>query len=226
MHYRLRDGVSYCRIDGSLIFLDLDADRYFCLSRPLEAAFLAALHDGVQTGTEVSDLVQRRILVPRTGMAPQEPEQAIPMPSLSALEHGPITSTASVSTVLEVASTVVSTRIQLRVRPLRDLIAGLTGYRRRWAAKTHSQPPCARATLQLEHAGMFRQARRYVPIETSCLLDSIAMLRFLARRRISADLVFGVTHHPFAAHCWVQAGDWVLNDTVGNVFAHTPIRRI
>ena len=59
-----------------------------------------------------------------------------------------------------------------------------------------------------------------------CLLDSIALVRFLARRGLYAQLVFGVTDDPFSAHCWVQAGDLVLNDTVGDVSAHTPIRVI
>ena len=75
----------------------------------------------------------------------------------------------------------------------------------------------------LKAAETFRRARLYVPIETCCLLDSLSLIDFLSRRRLPARLVFGVTSDPFAAHCWVQAGEWVLNDLVGNVIAHTPI---
>jgi len=50
------------------------------------------------------------------------------------------------------------------------------------------------------------------------------LVRFLARRRLSASIVFAVTTNPFNAHCWVQSGDLVLNDTVGNAILHTPIR--
>jgi len=35
--------------------------------------------------------------------------------------------------------------------------------------------------------------------------------------------VFGVKLNPFSAHCWVQAGDIVLNDAIDHVTIHTPI---
>jgi hypothetical protein len=37
------------------------------------------------------------------------------------------------------------------------------------------------------------------------------------------DWVFGVNADPFEAHCWVQAGNVVLNDTVAWVSGFTPI---
>ncbi|GAD58270.1 hypothetical protein MBEBAB_0520 [Brevundimonas abyssalis TAR-001] len=36
-------------------------------------------------------------------------------------------------------------------------------------------------------------------------------------------MVFGIKLVPFGAHCWVQAGETVLNDTVDNVSEYTPI---
>lgn len=50
------------------------------------------------------------------------------------------------------------------------------------------------------------------------------MIIFLARRRLHASIVFGVTGDPFGAHCWVQTSDLVLSDTLGNATGHTPIR--
>jgi hypothetical protein len=35
--------------------------------------------------------------------------------------------------------------------------------------------------------------------------------------------VFGVQSRPFAAHCWLQLGGVVLNDTVDHVKRYTPI---
>ncbi|WP_434213483.1 lasso peptide biosynthesis B2 protein [[Pseudomonas] boreopolis] len=57
-------------------------------------------------------------------------------------------------------------------------------------------------------------------------MDSLSLLRFLSRRELPANIVFGVTLAPFAAHCWVQAGDIVLNETLSDANAHTPIRMI
>jgi hypothetical protein len=56
-----------------------------------------------------------------------------------------------------------------------------------------------------------------------CLYDSFALLEYLARHGIYADWVFGVQARPFAAHCWVQHGDIVCNDTVEHVSGYTPI---
>jgi Transglutaminase-like superfamily len=56
-----------------------------------------------------------------------------------------------------------------------------------------------------------------------CLYDSLALIEFLARYGIYPDWNFGVQTRPFAAHCWVQHGDIVFNDTVEHVTGYTPI---
>ncbi len=226
MHYRLRDGLSCCQIDGGLIFLDLDADRYFRVSRQLEQTLLTCLQGGEPPETDVRSLVQRSILIPTPEATPESPAPAIAAPSMSAVEHAPAASRIHALTLLDVAATVCSTRVRMKTQSLRDIVTGLVTYRHRRTAGASSPHDPLRMQHLLRCADMFRQARRYVPIETSCLLDSIAMVRFLARRRAFSNLVFGVTHTPFAAHCWVQMEDWVLNDTVGNVMAHTPIRKV
>jgi hypothetical protein len=226
MSYRLREGVSHCQVDGSLIFLDLDEDRYFRLSKRLEKMFLAHLCSNGQPEVDVSDLVRQNILTQALDAEPTSSASVIAAPSLSAIEHKSPAPTFDALTLLEVLATICSTQFQLRTRHLNRIIASVVTYRQRMAAHILFPPNGPQAERLIESAGAFRHARRYVPIETSCLLDSIAMVKFLARRRLPADLIFGVTHNPFAAHCWVQAGDWVLNDTVGNVAAHTPIRKV
>jgi hypothetical protein len=59
--------------------------------------------------------------------------------------------------------------------------------------------------------------------KNECLYDSFALLEYLARHGIYADWVFGVQTRPVAAHCWVQHGDVVFNDTVEHVSGYTPI---
>lgn len=226
MHYRLRDGLSCCQVDGSLVFLDLDADRYFRLSRPLEMAIISCLRGEETFEADIRNLVQRNILIPTPEQVRREAATAIATPARSAIEHAPAPVFLHALAMLDVAATICSTRMQLKVRPLHRIVAALAAYRHRKTTRIPlSQDSSGEAHL-LACSASFRQARSYVPIETSCLLDSVSMVRFLARRQISAELVFGVTHNPFAAHCWVQAGDWVLNDTMGNVMAHTPIRKV
>lgn len=64
----------------------------------------------------------------------------------------------------------------------------------------------------------FQATRALVPIERSCLLDSLALLDWLGDAARHAELVFGVRMDPFGAHCWVQTDRLLLtdaNDTIG-----------
>lgn len=58
------------------------------------------------------------------------------------------------------------------------------------------------------------------------MFDSLALLHFLARYRQFPRWVYGVKLKPFRAHCWVQAGDVVVNDIVDNVRGYTPIMSV
>ena len=70
---------------------------------------------------------------------------------------------------------------------------------------------------------VFERLRLFYPRSYLCLFDSLALIHFLARFHLYPDWVFGVNADPFEAHCWVQAGNVVLNDTVQRVSSFTPI---
>jgi hypothetical protein len=57
----------------------------------------------------------------------------------------------------------------------------------------------------------------------ACLFDALALSEFLARHDVYPRWVFGVQARPFAAHCWLQLGGVVLNDTMDHVRRYTPI---
>lgn len=57
----------------------------------------------------------------------------------------------------------------------------------------------------------------------ACLLHSLTLVEFLARYQHYPEWVFGVRTAPFLAHCWVQQGTVLLNDTPLHVSALTPI---
>jgi hypothetical protein len=217
MSYALRHGLSFCRVDDHLIFLDTQNDRYFRLPLRLERRFAA--YAAGNEDTDVGELVGRSILV----QAPDSQERIavvkVECVSRSALEQA-CPAKLHLSVLVEAFIATCSIRWQLKTRPLHEVIDSTATLR----PNEHSSP----ATEQwlIEASTEFRIARSYTPVETRCLLDSLAMVRFLARRKLHASLVFGVTSDPFSAHCWVQAGDLVLNDTVGHAKAHTPIRVI
>jgi len=224
VQYSLRHNLSYCLIDGHAIFLDLDGDRYFQLDDHLEPAFLAHIDTGVVDKAGIDALIERRILV--RGSAPDRCSHTVTAPTRSSLELTAGSARVGVTAILRVITIVRRTRRQLRTQPIRAVLDDLLRYREdRQVDAAAPEPPEVRI---LEHASVFGRSRLYVPLETStsCLLDSIALTKYLADHGVWAHIVFGVTSNPFSAHCWVQYGDLVLNDTVGNAASYTPIRVI
>jgi hypothetical protein len=60
----------------------------------------------------------------------------------------------------------------------------------------------------------------------SCMFDSLALLKFLHMHGVHPQWVFGVRTLPFGAHCWVQSGPVVFNDTPDRVTIFTPIMAV
>lgn len=74
---------------------------------------------------------------------------------------------------------------------------------------------------------IFRHLRPFAfRSHSACLLNSLALSRFLLHFGITCEWVFGVQASPFGAHCWLQHGAVVLNDSVENISAYTPIMKI
>lgn len=223
MHWLINQDLSCCDIDGRLVFLDLALDRYFTLTAPLESVMRSYLSSGTLSRRQREDLEGKAgIVIARAlGLHPSIP--GLPSPTVSAIESSPAAGCRP-AVLPEVAATIWWARRQLRRRPLKAVIEGIAIHR---DAKA---PPRAHASMTIEPlqdaATQFMRVRRYVPVDPCCLLDSLALLRFLSRRRLHARIVFGVNLVPFAAHCWVQAGGIVLNETLSDAAAHTPIRII
>lgn len=57
----------------------------------------------------------------------------------------------------------------------------------------------------------------------ACLLDSLVLLELLAQYGLFPSWVYGIKLAPFAAHCWIQNDDVVLNDTPEHAAGYTPI---
>lgn len=221
---RLHRDLSFCRVDGHLIFLDIQNDRYFRLAGSLESALVIYLDGGNAPDSSVRKLIERKILID----GPVDSDCISPaltrIPTRSAMEEAIHAKRTSAGEILDTLAIVCSTQLQLKTRSLKQILGNVAGLRE----KRTSRPSSSRhgESHVLNAAAAFRSARLYVPIDTCCLLDSIALVKFLARREIHADLVFGVTADPFSAHCWAQYGTTVLNDALGHALAHTPIRVI
>jgi hypothetical protein len=226
MHYRLRENLSYCDVDGHLIFLDVTQDRYFKLTGALENAMRRFQAREDVAPTLVDGLVAARILAEVPSLRACTAMTNIRRPTCSAIEQ-PATMASQrigMAIVFEVLTIVWSTRRQLKTRALKTNLDKASAYRDRKTGAHEVATPTAPEDKLLQASEQFARARRYVPIEPICLLDSLSLLRFLSRRGLSAHIVFGVTPEPFAAHCWVQADDMVLNEALFDTHAYTPIK--
>ncbi|KAF1716852.1 hypothetical protein CSC74_08225 [Pseudoxanthomonas yeongjuensis] len=231
MSYQLRKGLSCCEVDGHVIFLDVAQDRYFRLSNTAEPIFRSFLAHEDVSAEQFRKLVDDGILVEATsGERGDAPIPFIQPPARSALEQSAATANRRLGVMifLEVLAIVWSTQRQLSSRAFKTIIEHTASQR---CCRTDVQGADAGGSAPSEDnlvgaATEFSRARRYVPIEPSCLLDSLSLVRFLSRRRLSANIVIGVTLNPFAAHCWVQVGELVLNETLSDANAHTLIRVI
>lgn len=221
--FKLRDELSVCQVDDHLIFLDIDKDLYFRLPAALERAFLDYMAGGDGSNAGIAGLIEHQILV-ATNTPALQTLLSIPHPQRSAIERSIARVPVRASAVFEVAALVWSTRRRLKTRPFKHVIESMAVERQ---GRATSRPQSLGPTDHVVAAAQqFRKARRYVPVEPVCLLDSVSLVLFLARRALHAEIVFGVTYDPFSAHCWVQAGDMALNDTVGNTGVYAPIRRV
>jgi len=221
----LNTDISFCELDGRLFFLDIQNDQYFQLSRALECSFLSYLGAPDDAGVDISGLVKHN-LIPLTAAAGYDgATTGIALPSESVVEMPCPDRRVPFDAVRDVFLMVAMMRWQLKVRRLKPILQALSDYR------NSRTSPLVRDQAKLqrhlpEAAIAFNRVRPYVPIEMSCLIDSLSMVRFLAKRGLHARLVMGVACDPFSAHAWVQHGSLVLNETVGTAQAHVPIRVI
>jgi len=214
MYWRLLPHAFACFAGDKLILLDLRQDRYFAVPAPL----LPSMREWLERTNfcappdNVAELLTRsRIL--RSGDPPptNATRERVSIPTNLA---GPTARELPVP-VLRQAATILSTWIRLRSLPLRHLLNNR-------AATTVAERPADSEAVSV-CAALYDRGRSFTPIPRNCLLDSLALDRTLAQQGLSATLVFGVCPTPFAAHCWLQTGNLILNDSFDHVSRFTPI---
>lgn len=72
-------------------------------------------------------------------------------------------------------------------------------------------------------ARVFRRLLPWVPFQGECLFRSLMLRAYLRRLGLSATWVIGCQTWPFEAHCWLQVGPLVLDDTADHAASFTPL---
>jgi hypothetical protein len=234
--YALAEHVFVCLNGEHLVLLDLKEDRYWALEAS-QTAGLGGLVSGWPVGTNDAvaaqlppaeettgalEVLQSRGLLTE-GIPPGKDATPV-MPTAPAREllseTEPSAGPQSGSWLRVVAASAFA-KFALRTWPFERVIQRVKRRKELLGARTPAALDADRARRLVE---AFMRYRVFLfSSKEECLYDSLALLEFLARYGIYPDWVFGVQTRPFAAHCWVQQGDLVFNDTVEHVTGYTPI---
>lgn len=202
--------LSFCMIGETAIFLNLAADRYFRLAPEHNAAFASHLAGSVAT----HDALVAAGLGACAGAAP------ITMPGLPATQwHRPDLHTRfNPFRLLE--AIIRQRRVERRVKSA-GLAAVLQALHRQLRAPL--LVPVTNQVRAMQIIGAFEQTRLFRSAVDRCLPRSIALAERLARAGYRAQVIVGVKLQPFAAHCWVQSGGAILNESPEEAARYTPI---
>ncbi len=212
--YNLPAGISFCEVDGQLVFLDLGRDRYFRIGASLEQAFRSAVDGAGEVAEDQIERLRANGLI-TSDVVPETLERAVATePTASLVERRQ--RRASVQPILlgEMAIRLLHARHIVRRGGLPGAISALR------AGKDRQSAP-DRCSLSLVRP--YLACRGLLPFAPNCLRDSLALAFYLNRRGAPFQLVFGVKLAPFAAHCWLQDGPLVLNDSLDSVADFKPI---
>jgi hypothetical protein len=211
MRYRLREGLHFCLSDGRAIFFDVPGDRYFRLQPKCEQDFLGLLA-GSDASPDLSALERAQLLIATRDVAPPLAPASVLQPTRELPECStPMISRSGISCILAQIGAVMS----LRLNSFEKTIAQL-----RSPGKSTCRPSIedlARLRADFEATAPLRPRSRH------CLSNSLAFFYVARRRGWSVQLVMGVSAQPFAAHCWVQMDETLLNDRLENVRPFQPI---
>jgi len=237
--YLLSPHVYLCITDDHAVLLDLQRDKYVGVGRAQMNALatrvlgwpvLGAASDAVspprdaRSDAMVSDMHAAGMLTtdPAVGkdarpLAMERVQSALLQPDL---EARPEVKAGDVARFLHAATTAA---LALRLRSIGSVVERIRKRKARHAAS--SGPVDHEAARQLVAAFVHLRPLLF-GAQDACLFDSVAIVELLARRGIFPTWVFGVQTAPFAAHCWVQDGAVVFNDTPERVRRFTPILAI
>lgn len=207
----LRPDVHAIQLGEDLVLLDVAADRYACLTEVTGRAALSPTRERLEVFD--GDLLARLQGEGLLCADPQTPRPPLPpLPARSAIPARiPPPRAGDIPTM---AASLADLARRYRGRTLAQLIAA--------AGRPRPAAPDFGPDLQTAVARLHAWAP-YAPVPTKCLLRSFMLLRMLRRRELDALWVFGVRTWPFHAHCWLQAGEVVLDDWAERTWAYAPI---
>lgn len=208
--------VSSCDIDGRTIFLDIKRNRYSVIRS--DTARALSVGDRAAVPRNILDQADAFGWLGEHMDRPACPVAQIEKPRIELASIAPTTAPTK-SLVASAMACMIMTRCRLATRNLESLLRDVSATNDR-AAKARKRASVEDVVLAADVVERFALGSK------ACLLKSLALQKMLSRHGHASVLVFGVRLNPFGAHCWVQQGDVVLNDTIERVGMFTIIRAV
>ena len=218
MPFQLRNNVHWCNCTGRAVFLDVEADRYFCLPSEANESFLrlAAGDPEPRDAERLQMLGSRGILVEGGAAAAIKRPPTVEVTDCDLLDE-PHASAGLLPILREFVSQALAVRL-LRTRTFAEVVEVI------WRkGSIDRQPPRDLDSVLQAIASASCAASYLMRAQDRCLVRALAVHLICMRRGIRPKLIFGVIAHPFAAHCWVQLGNKVLVGGFEHARLYTPI---
>jgi len=217
MSLQLRENLHWCDCVGRAVFLDTEADRYFCLPKAANDAFLRLANRKAQLGDaeRLHVLVARGLLIESGALASIKPPPLIDPPTRDFLEEVP---RAHLLSVLQALAWELRTVLALRTMPFHAVINDARNrVRRNGILRLERRRPIEEIVSAVGTASFITRSH------DRCLVRALAVYSMCRTIGARPTLVFGVIAHPFTAHCWVQLESAVLVGGYEQARLYTPI---
>lgn len=228
--YSLAEHVHACLANGHIVFLDIENDKYTALppevskrlgtlvaNRKVDAAAVEA--GGPESRNALANLLARGMVQAGASRSAEVRSRPVGPPRRDLSEANiegrrPLAFHHAANFLYAYARAVVGKKILGNNRVIRSLSRG----RARIASARSPQ----HTLEELLEALRFIRIFFYREID-HCYFDCIVHMYFLRRYGFDPVWVFGVQMEPFHAHCWVQVGDVLVTNYLGETNMLHPI---
>jgi len=220
MMVSLAPGVTFCDVDGSRIFLDLNRDRYFSLGPLADPAF-----DALVRGRRPSDAERRRLdILAEAGILADLPFGEAPRPCRPVpIDRAPLDEDIAVTfSTMRVATGAIAFRLAKSAYRRRGLPRAWSRFRRSKESRLSALRAGSASELD-ELAYRFDAIGRMVGSLNHCVPFSLAIASACLAAELKVEVVLGVKLRPFQAHAWAVAGRTLISDRLSTVSQFTPI---
>jgi Transglutaminase-like superfamily len=228
--------VHLCNLDSTIIALDLERDKYLAFRGPAVQSLAAAVPgwpepdiDSVRKVSVSSEETSRiiRELVADGVLTPHEANGKKTIPARCGLnaasialdQNFPRTRHMRWSDVVTFLASCLSIVWSLRFGSLQNAVENVAARRASLSSDVEFD-----AELAADLVAVFRRLRSFTfGGHKRCLFHALTLIKFLSSYGVCPHFVMGVKLEPWAAHSWVQCGNYILDGTPEQVRFFTPI---